>query len=511
MKYSAVALSAAIALSSCAATLSLPVPESDTPASRRLILLHTNDTHSQIDPDIDGLGGVARRKVLIDSIRSAEPNTILIDAGDAVQGTLFFTLFHGAVEDSLMNLLDYDIQILGNHEFDNGLEELAARWKKIGATKLTTNYDLTGAPALDSIFSPFVIKSFGDKRVGFIALNLDPKGMIVDANAKGVTYLDPVEAANATAWHLRHNERVDYVVAITHIGYSNAYLANDLDLARRSKNIDVIIGGHSHTSINSADPKAPLHRVANAAGDTVLIAQNGKGGATLGEVTIDFETSRATSRLIPVDARLDPQVDGTVEALLLPFRSDVDSITAIKITESPVTFPHRSIAQINLVADIVEAEGSDMIGEPVDLAFMNRGGIRCAIPEGIISRGLIMQMLPFDNRIVIMKIKGSDLVDAFDAMAMRGGDGVSHGVRATFDAATHKCTSVTVNGEPIDPERTYTLATIDYLAGGGDYMAPLTRGTTVLCDRRVLFDVVSDYLTRNPLITPDPTVRFIKQ
>ncbi len=511
MKSSIAPIIATLALSASAAISAAPLIESNPAPEQRLVILHTNDTHSQIDPDGDGLGGVARRKVVIDSVRAAEPNTVLIDAGDAVQGTLFFTLFRGAVEDSLMNLLGYDIQILGNHEFDNGREELAERWKKLRASRLTTNYDLTAAPGLDSIFAPYDIRRFGDKRVGFIALNLDPKGMIVDANAQGVVYLDPVEAANATAWHLRHNEKVDYIVAITHIGYSNAYLANDLDLARQSKNIDIIIGGHSHTSINPSNPDAPLHRVANAAGDTVLIAQNGKGGATVGEITIDFTDGGISSRLIPIDSRLDSRVDGSVEAVLHPFRHAVDSITAIEITSSPVTFPHRSAEQINLVADIVEAVGSELIGEPVDLAFMNRGGIRCPIPAGTVSRGLIMQMLPFDNRIVIMKIKGSDLADAFDAMAMRGGDGVSRGVRAVYDQASRKCSSVTINGEPIDPDRTYTLATIDYLAGGGDYMEPLTRGEVVVVDRMVLFDMVSDYLIKNPVIVADPTVRFAKQ
>ncbi|MCM1029389.1 MAG: bifunctional metallophosphatase/5'-nucleotidase [Pseudoflavonifractor sp.] len=477
----------------------------------KIVILHTNDTHSQIDPDRDNLGGVARRKALIDSVRAVNPSMTLIDAGDAVQGTLFFTLFRGAVEDSLMNLLGYDIQILGNHEFDNGTEELARRWGRLNATKLTTNYDLRQVPGLDSIFSPFEIRRYGNKKVGFIALNLDPKGMIADANAQGVVYLDPVEAANATAWHLRHNERVDYVVAITHIGYSNPYLANDLDLARQSKGIDVIIGGHSHTSINPADPKAPAHLIPNVVGDTVLIAQNGKGGVTVGEITICPSSGKISSRLIPVDSRLDSHSDGSVEAVLAPFRYAVDSITAIPLAVAPAEFPHRSPEQINFVADIVEAEAELLGAGKIDLAFMNRGGIRCAMPKGTVSRGLIMQMLPFDNRIVVMKIKGSDLADAFDAMAMRGGDGVSRGVRAVYDPDTHKCTSVTIDGEPIDPSRTYTLATIDYLAGGGDYMEPLTRGSVILSDRRVMFDAVSDHLHAHPEIVPDTVARFVKK
>jgi len=492
----AVAMTAAVALA-------------DNPS--RLIILHTNDTHSQIDPDTKDLGGIARRKVLVDSVRSAEPATLLVDAGDAVQGTLFFNIFRGEVEDTLMNLLGYDIQILGNHEFDNGIAELAGRWKRLHADRVTTNYDLRAVPALDSIFTPYVIKSYGDKRVGIIGINLDPAGMIAPANCRGIVYLDPTEAANSTAWHLRHNERCDYVIAVTHIGYSGKQRANDLDLGRRSRNIDVIIGGHSHTEIDPSKPDSPLHRVANADGDTVVIAQNGKGGATLGEIDIDLATGAVTSRLIPVDSRLDARTDSAVETILRPYRNAVDSLTSIRIGRSPAELPHRSTAQVNLISDVVADEGSDLIGRRVDLAFMNKGGIRCAMPKGDITRGFVMQMLPFDNRVVVMEISGRDLIDAFDSMAARGGDGISSSARAVIDTATGKCSSITIDGEPIDPSATYTLATIDYLANGGDYMTPLTRGRIIATDPRVAYDTTIDWFKSHRKFRPDNTVRMTQQ
>lgn len=476
----------------------------------RLVILHTNDTHSQIDPDSRGLGGVARRKVLVDSVRATGQPTLLVDAGDAVQGTLFFSLFRGEVEDTLMNLLGYDIQILGNHEFDNSIDDLASRWSRLGADRISTNYDLRATP-LDTVLSPYVIRSFGDRKVGFIGINLDPDGMIAANHSEGVVYLDPVEAANATAWHMRHNERVDHVVVISHIGYSSSSLANDLDLARRSKGIDVIIGGHSHTSIDPSRPDAPLHRVANAEGDTVVIAQNGKGGVTLGEVTIDFNTGAVTSRLIPVDSRLDSRLDGTVEEVLRPYRAAVDSISSIPLSSSPVELPHRSASLVNLVSDMVADEGAAISGRHIDLAIMNRGGIRRGLPEGVITRGMVMEMMPFDNRVVVMDISGRDLAETFDIMASRGGEGVSSTVNATFNPASGKCTSVTINGEPIDSARTYTIATVDYLAGGGDYLTPLTRGTVSHSDKRIAFDAISDWLMRQRAVVPDPRHRMVAE
>ena len=171
----------------------------------KVVILHTNDTHSQIDPNDKGMGGILRRKVLVDSVRSSRSNVLLVDAGDAVQGTLYFSLYGGEVEQKMMNELGYDIQILGNHEFDNGLDELARMYAPVKATKLTTNYDLRGT-VLENMFEPYTIRQIGDKKVGFLAINIDPKGMIADKNAVGVKYLDGIEAANATAWHLKHNE-----------------------------------------------------------------------------------------------------------------------------------------------------------------------------------------------------------------------------------------------------------------------------------------------------------------
>ena len=128
------------------------------------IILHTNDTHSRIDPDASGRGGVLRRRGVIDSVRNAEANVLLVDVSDAVQGTLYYSLFGGEVERKMMNALGYDIQILGNHEFDNGMEALAREWGQLKASRLTTNYDLTDTP-LDSMFKPYEIRTVGDRRI----------------------------------------------------------------------------------------------------------------------------------------------------------------------------------------------------------------------------------------------------------------------------------------------------------------------------------------------------------
>lgn len=482
--------------------------------AEKLVLLHTNDTHSHIDP-VDGsdMGGVLRRKVLIDSVRAAEPNVLLIDAGDIVQGTLYFHLYKGEVEQRMMNELGYDMQIMGNHEFDNGIDALAQMYSKATPELLSTNYDLTDTP-LDTLFSTYTIRKFGDKKVGFFALNLNPKGMIADGNARGIEVLDWRTAANATAWHLKHNEKVDAVVAITHVGYDRAptdTLFVDRDIAAGTTDIDIIIGGHSHTLINPSDPASPACRVANARGDSVLIAQAGRYGTYLGEVTIDLDDMSATSRVIPVDKRLDDRTDPALADIIRPYREGVEALYTHWITKAARDLSNKEPGLLNFAADFILDRGRQL-ADSVQLSIVNKGGIRRSLAKGKVSEGELIDMMPFANRTVVIDLKGSDLADALDVMALRGGDGVSEKVKAVFDPSTGRCTSITIDGKPIDRDAIYRIATIDYLANGGDYMSPLTKGTRIAESTSLLYDDLIRYLRdgkmRNRSINPSSEARM---
>lgn len=488
----------------CAASVAASEP------ADRLVILHTNDTHSRIDPDASGRGGILRRQALIDSVRNAETNVLLVDAGDAVQGTLYYSLFGGEVERKMMNALGYDIQILGNHEFDNGMEALAREWKQLGASRLSTNYDLTDTP-LDSIFKPYEIRTVGNRRIAFIAVNIDPDGMISAINSKGVKYLDGVKAANATAWHLKHNEKVDMVIALTHIGYAVAPGYTDMDLAGKSEDIDLIIGGHSHTLVNPSDPKSPEWFALNANGDSVIIAQSGSAGAYVGKVDINLSDLKVTTSVIPVDARLDDRINPAVADILQPYRSKVDSILSIPLAETSAPLLKADWGLVNLVSDLVMEVGTRLNGAPVDMAIMNRGGIRCDLDSGTITKGIVMQMLPFDNHVVVIDVSGADLLKAFEVMAGRKGDGVS-GASAVIDPLTLTCAEALVGGKKIDPSRRYKVATIDYLALGGDFLSSLKNAVIEKRSDALLYDDVIGLLAEKSRmavpIVPDTTVRM---
>lgn len=478
-------------------------------SAERLVILRTNDTHSQIEPTDKGFGGIMRRKALVDSVRKANKNVMLVDAGDMVQGTIYFTLYGGEVEAKLMNALGYDIQILGNHEFDNGVGGLYKFFNKLNADKISTNYDF-GTTPLAGIFKPYVIREFDGKKIGFIAINLDPSGMIAAKNSKGITYLDGIKAANSTAWHLKHNEKCDLVIALTHIGYKEDGLICDEQLAKESEDIDIIIGGHSHTKIDPSNPDSPAWIINNAVGKPVLVTQCGKSGVDIGEIDIDLDTFEKDYKLLPVDSRYDKSADSTLTAILEPYRAGVDAYYKSKIGKTE-GLKKDDWSLVNWMADFILGEGRRLTDRKVDLAITNKGGVRADMPAGNVTKGTILQIFPFDNRAVVIEMTGQQLQDALDIMARRGGDGVSANVDIKMAGNPAFCQKILIDGKPIDKNKIYNVATIDYLAGGGDYMAPMKGCKVIAESKNVLYTDMIDWISKQKkTLKADRTVRMHK-
>ncbi|MCD8387855.1 MAG: bifunctional metallophosphatase/5'-nucleotidase [Bacteroidales bacterium] len=462
--------------------------------AEKLVLLHTNDTHSQIDPfPEDNLGGIARRKVLIDSVRNAEENVLLIDAGDIVQGTLFFNLYKGEVEEKLMNALGYDMRILGNHEFDNGMQALADNLAVADAELLCANYDFRNTPLKDT-FKPYSIKEVDGKRIAFLPINLQPKGMIADANCEGVGFIDEIEAANGLAWYLKNIEHADMVVVISHIGYDD-----DVKLIENSHDIDLLIGGHSHTLVNPADPNTPPYLIKNADGREIVVAQAGKGARYLGEITIDLDDLAATPdyQLILVDDRLDSRVGPEVEEIVSPYRAEVDALNKKQVTKAAKYLKKDSPEMVNFASDFVEWKGKEL-NPDVDLVIMNKGGIRNDVDKGPVSEGQVITLMPFFNRIVVIEVPGDSLIEAFNNMTRIGGAGLSKNVKAVYDKNTGTWEELTISGQPIDPNRNYKIATIDYVANGGDYFHSLVDHKTLGTSKNYAFDDLLEYFRTGP-------------
>ena len=453
------------------------------PASgEHLVIIAVNDTHSQIDPASDNLGGLKRRLAIYEKVRRENPNTLTVHLGDAVQGTMYFSLYGGAVEYPLMNRMGYDIIILGNHEFDLGLDSLYHYYKDVNARKLSCNYDLSATP-LDGLFEPYIIKAVGDKRIGIFGINVGAEGLISRDNYKGMRYLRSIDVADATAKYLKEVQKVDYTVMLSHIGYDSYDPSepNDTMIIGSSHYIDLVIGGHSHTTVK---PGTDMAKIKNADGRMIPIGQNGKHGKYVATYDIDAETGEIVHSLIKVDSSWDDDASRytDIDAFLAPFRHGVDSVMNNPIAHSKRSFSNSSQTAQNWVSDAAMEIIKSLSGiSNIDCAIMNKGGIRVDMPEGTVTEGVIGSMFPFDNRFVVLEMPGTELIESVKLMCGRGGDAVSKELRATYNDKG-ELVKATVKGKKIDPKKTYIVATIDYLANGGDYMVPMTRCKRLFVD-----------------------------
>ena len=256
------------------------------PGEKLITILHTNDTHSQIDPlpandgQYPDMGGVARRATLVKRTRKENPNTLLIDAGDVFQGTPYFNFYRGEVEYRAMSLIGYDVVTLGNHDFDNGVDALAAAMKFANFEFVSCNYDVSGT-SLEGRVKPYTVRVVGGVRVGLFGMGVSPDNLITPANFKGVKYNDPVKAARDVVKTLREIEHCTLVVGMSHLGYySNPRQGGigDSQVAAQVDGIDFIASGHTHTFM-----KEPVVTKTPSGGSTIIF-QVGRSGIYVGRV-----------------------------------------------------------------------------------------------------------------------------------------------------------------------------------------------------------------------------------
>ena len=212
-----------------------------------LQIIFTNDSHSQVEA-IKGKGGFEARAFIIDSLRAINPNTIVVDAGDMWQGTPYFNMFKGRLEVEAYNLIGYDAATLGNHEFDYGIDTLAARISQMNFPIICCNYDFTNTILANKV-KPYVVIEKNGWKVGLIGVCVNPEGLILQSNIEGVKYEDPIERVNHYAKLLRFELNCDYIVVLSHLGLHDDTIFNNVSdsvLITNSKDIDIVLGGHTH-------------------------------------------------------------------------------------------------------------------------------------------------------------------------------------------------------------------------------------------------------------------------
>ncbi len=275
----------------------LHAPLLDVKRGEKLItILHTNDVHSQIDPlpandKNAGKGGVARRATLVKRIRAENPNTLLVDAGDAFQGTPYFNLYRGEVEYKAMSAIGYDTVTLGNHDFDNGIDALASAMKFANFDFVSTNYDVRGT-SIEQRVKPYVVRELSGVRVGLFGLGINLAGLNAPETFKGLKYLDPVRMARGVVKLLRERENCAMVICMSHMGYypePKPGEFGDTQLVAQVDGIDFIASGHTHTFM-----ERPVFARQPSGKDTVIF-QVGKSGIYVGRVDFTVRGQRVTA------------------------------------------------------------------------------------------------------------------------------------------------------------------------------------------------------------------------
>jgi 5'-nucleotidase len=266
---------------------------------KHLTILHTNDVHSYIDPfppnhpKNPNMGGVARRAALIETIRKENPNVLLLDAGDIFQGTPYFNYYGGELEFKLMSMMKYDLSTIGNHDFDNGIEGLYAQLPNASFEFVSANYDFKNT-VMDGHVKPYKILNKGGIKVGIFGLGIGLEGLVDKKNCKETVYNDPLEISQDMTRILKQEHKCDLVICLSHIGYKYKDEPNkicDTLLATKTRNIDLIIGGHTHTFL---DKPTLLKNLDNK---EVLVNQVGCYGINLGRIDFYFDNDKSKSSI----------------------------------------------------------------------------------------------------------------------------------------------------------------------------------------------------------------------
>lgn len=486
----------------------------------RFTILHTNDLHSHAEPFLDRgrmVGGFSRLGHLIKTIRGNTPNTLVVDAGDMFQGTPLFTHYHGDVEVSLLNKIGYDMYTIGNHEFDDGAENLGLQLKKAKFDVLSSNMDTKSQPDLDSVVKPYKIKEIAGKKVAFIGV-MTPELERLSLSLGGVKiknldkdWIEPVREVVAKL----KAEGITRIVAITHCGVDF-----DQQLAAGVPEIDIIIGGHSHTRLDK-----PIY-VSHPDGSETIIVQTGSYGRTLGRLDValkdngELNVSQTKYRLINVTDKIteDPEIKAYVEKKIEPLLSLRQTV----VSQAEGDFDNRwalmpwDSALGDLVTDALCEAGREY---GATICLHNRGGMRGRIEKGPITLEKVQEILPFDNRMSFATITGQALLGALEhsVSGPAGGRFLDvHGIKLGYDPTMKRGSRLVFalaenkdgTYSPVDPKKEYKVAINNYTFHAGEGYDFKDATNVVNSEDRVAIPF-RKYLEQHPTVKPQTPSRIV--
>jgi len=467
-----------------------------------LVFLHTNDHHGTILPN-NGQGGLAERASFIKSVRAGNKNVLVLDAGDINTGPALSNMFAAEPDYKAYNLIGYDAATFGNHEFDGNMDKLNQQIALANFPYVSSNVKTSNGKFLGG--HQYLVKNYDGFRVGIIGITT-LRTLIIASPDKSLTFLPEIQAAQAAVNLLLAKEKVDFIIAITHIGDKQEGEDHVISpaLAQAVHGIDIIIDGHSHTKFDK-----PLK-----AGNTWIVSAN-EWGKFVGQGKLEIIDGKIKDfewKPVAIDNSYKP--DAEVAALIAPYKEKADLSLKEVVGQASDTFifgnrltRYQETAIGNMICDANVWYFSNN-GQNIDFAFHNGGNIRAELPKGPLTREQILTVLPFENYLFIVSLKGSQIIEFFNFIATvpQGAGGFpqfSKEVRYTLNVPAKTVTNLTIGGAPVDPNKTYRFCTNDYLLGGGDGYVILTQSQNPLNTSLLLSYVVIEYIaSQKGIITP---------
>jgi len=453
------------------------IPTAAASVPDKLIVVHTNDIHGRVVTDEKMVIGMAKLKTFVERLQAANPNLLILDAGDAFHGLPIITLGQGEGMISLMNAVGYDAMVPGNHDFNYG-------WRRLLTISQGLNFPMIAANIRQKdgsrLFPPYTIKTVGGYRIGILGLATPETSYMTNpANIEGLSFTDPIAEAAEIVAELREKRNVDIVIAITHLGLNPDSPTTSRLLADSVPGIDLIVDGHSHTVL-------PVGQNTKGA----LIVSTGYYTNYFGKVTLAIQDKKVISAKAMLYSNLDLQLvpaEATMTANLKKLQDSQAFLGKIIVGNTPVDLDGEMnnvrTRQTNLGTIVAEAV---LTAGKADIAIINGGGIRASIPAGSISKLDIVSVLPFGNLVVTKKITGSQLKAALENGLYSYPTPVGRFPQVagfTFTAdfsrpAGDRVTAIDHQGRPILSDQVLLLATNDFMANGGD-------GYTMLADNKL--------------------------
>ncbi|KAK3828810.1 MAG: 5'-nucleotidase [Benniella sp.] len=498
-----------LALVAAAAVLSQAHAQTDN-GWLNLTVIHTNDVHARVDPvndlgaactaqDISSghcYGGSARHKTLIQQLRQGKQHSLLLDGGDEFQGTLFYSYYKGNVTSQVMNELGYDLTTVGNHEWDDGPSTVGRFWANLKMPIVCANIDFSKEPELGKLVKPYhIFENLGVAIIGYIT----PTTGDISSSGPTISFTDPIVAVQKYIDELQ-GKGIKRILALSHNGYNP-----DMELAAKTRGLDLIVGGHSHSYLG--DPKSPLYQgpyptvVKNLDGDNTLIVQAYCWGRFIGNLDVSFnpEGKIVAWNGAPVQVDYSIPADQTVSKRVDVWRSEFEAWARTVLGQASAPFDTvgcrtRDCQMGNWMADAtlqyvrnLKPKNKKVKHPWADLIIINSGGIRAGFAQGNVTVESVTTASPFGSFVVQTPMKGQELITSLEAV-VRGrrvdnGKPVTSfiqvsGLRFTYDSRQRNSTEkLTIKAEirdrnkkwrKISAKKVYSVVTSDFLTSGGD-------------------------------------------